>query len=184
MNSNNFMSASDMITRVCNNIDAARLREGNKIIFLWREIVESIKSNSINGENIGKNMASHSKVIDLENGILLIEADHPGWIQMLGNYKKYIIRGFEMKAPELKINSLAFKLAGTTAELSKIHSRINIEKEKENAEKRFEDEQKKMEERGFGYKSTQEKTGEKKVLPPEIQKMFDELENDILTQQK
>ena len=118
MNDSNFIKASDMVLRIIKNIDPEQVRQGNKISSLWTQIVESIRSNSINGENIGKNMASHSRVIDLKNGILLVEADHPGWIQMLGNYKKYILKGFQMKIPELKIETLAFRLAGTNAESS------------------------------------------------------------------
>lgn len=180
MKENDIMNASEMITRIFKNISPSQIEQGNKIVNLWREIVESIKSNSINGENIGKNMASHSKVVDLKNGILLVEADHPGWIQMLGNYKKYILRGFEMKIPELKINSLAFQLAGTNAELSKVNSKINEQKERLNEEKKIEKEQKVLENSGFVYKSSQEKKEENK-LPPELQKMFDDMKKDMLT---
>ncbi|MGI5058712.1 DciA family protein [Treponema pectinovorum] len=180
MKENDIMNASEMITRIFKNISPSQIEQGNKIVNLWREIVESIKSNSINGENIGKNMASHSKVVDLKNGILLVEADHPGWIQMLGNYKKYILRGFEMKIPELKINSLAFRLAGTNAELLKVNSKINEQKERLNEEKKIEKEQKVLENSGFAYKSYQEKKEENK-LPPELQKMFDDMKKDMLT---
>ncbi|WP_147615058.1 DUF721 domain-containing protein [Treponema pectinovorum] len=180
MKENDIMNASEMITRIFKNISPSQIEQGNKIFNLWREIVESIKSNSINGENIGKNMASHSKVVDLKNGILLVEADHPGWIQMLGNYKKYILRGFEMKIPELKINSLAFRLAGTNAELSKVNSKINEQKERLNEEKKIEEEQRILENSGFAYKSSQEKKEENK-LPPELQKMFDDMKKDMLT---
>ncbi len=184
MNDKNMMSASDMILRVVKNLDSSRLQEGKKVFTLWQQIVESIKSNSINGENIGKNMASHSHVVDLQNGILLVEADHPGWIQMLGNYKKYILKGFQMKAPELKIDTLAFKLAGTTFELSSLNKKYNEEKFREKEEKKFEKEQAELEKKGFTYKSTEEKTGKKSVLPPEIQKMFDDIKNDMLTNGK
>lgn len=180
MNDNEFMSASDMILRVVKNLDPQRLQEGKKVFSLWRQIVESIKSNSINGANIGKNMASHSHIVDLQNGILLVEADHPGWIQMLGNYKKYILKGFSLKAPELKIDTLAFKLAGTNFELSGFNKKIEEEKIREREEKKLEKEQIELEKQGFVYKSSEEKTGKKSNLPPEIQKMFDSIKSDML----
>ena len=154
MNDSNFIKASDMVLRIMKNIDPEQVRQGNKISSLWTQIVESIRSNSINGENIGKNMASHSRVIDLKNGILLVEADHPGWIQMLGNYKKYILKGFQMKITELK-----------------------IEKQRNAEEFRINKEQKELEKKGFVYKNS----GQKKELPSEIQKMFDDIKNDMLT---
>ena len=72
MNDNEIMNAKSMILQVTSNLQA-KIKMGDKIVKLWQQIVESIKSNSINGDNIGKNMASHSRVNDFENGILLIE---------------------------------------------------------------------------------------------------------------
>ena len=147
-----------MVLRIMKNIDPEQVRQGNKISSLWTQIVESIRSNSINGENIGKNMASHSRVIDLKNGILLVEADHPGWIQMLGNYKKYI----------LELERIVSK---------KFHREIDEEKQRNAEEFRINKEQKELEKKGFVYKNS----GQKKELPSEIQKMFDDIKNDMLT---
>ena len=69
-------------------------------------------------------MAAHSKVSDLKNGILLIEVDHSGWIQMIKTYQKYIMNGLKNKIPELKINALAFKLSGTDIKLAQISEEI------------------------------------------------------------
>ena len=179
MKDEDFMNASDMVLRIMKNLDPEEFRRGNRIAKLWREIVESIKSNSINGDNIGKNMASHSRIIDIENGILLVEADHPGWIQMLGNYKKYILKGFQMKIPELKIETLAFRLAGSNAEISKINRKIDEQNQRKADELKIEREEKELESQGFIYKKDEnEKTN---ILPPEIQKLFDEMKKDILT---
>lgn len=180
MNDSSFMSASDMMLRVMGNLDLEKIQQGKKVFTLWRNIVESIKSNSINGKNIGKNIASHSRVVDLDNGILLVEADHPGWIQMIENYKNYIVKGFQIKAPELKIETLAFRLVGTKIELSKVHEEIEIKKERKKEEKKIEEEQKKLEKKGFAYKNTSQKIGESQ-LPPELQRMFDDIKKDMLT---
>lgn len=177
MKDDGFMNASDMVLRIMKNLDPEEFRRGNRISKLWKEIVESIKSNSINGDNIGKNMASHSRIIDFENGILLVEADHPGWIQMLGNYKKYILKGFQMKMPELKIETLAFRLAGSNAEISKISRKIDEQKQRKADELKIEREEKKLERRGFVYKK--DETEKRNVLPPEIQRLFDDMKNDI-----
>ena len=179
MNDNEIMNARSMILQVTSNLQA-KMKMGDKIVKLWQQIVESIKSNSINGDNIGKNMASHSRVNDFENGILLIECDHPGWIQMLQTHKKYILKGFELKAPEMKIQSLAFKLSGTTAGLRKVKEQDQIDKQNRIQNERMEQEEKILEEKGFTY----QKPAQKKELPPEIQKMFDEMKDDMLTKNK
>lgn len=181
LNDSNMMSAGDMVNLICKNLDPSTVRNAGKIINLWKEIVESIKSTSINGENIGRNMSSHSRVIDLQNGVLLVEADHPGWIQMIGNYKKYILKGFKLKAPELDVNTIAFRLTGSNVELAKVSSEVYASRERKNLEEKFEREQKQLEEQGFTSKKEE---GESKKLPPELEKIFQDLKNDMLTNDK
>lgn len=176
MNSNQIIEAKEFILKVSSNIDSRRLNENSQLTNVWNEIVCSIKSNSINGQNIGNNMASHSRISDLKNGILLVEADHPGWIQMLTNYKKYILKGLNFKVPELKIFSLAFKLAGTNASLTDFEIKKQNENERKRLKKSFEKDEKILEKEGFGYKKNEDA---KKSLPPEIQKMFDSLKNYV-----
>ena len=88
---------------------------------VWRNVVMRIKSNAENSERedlidkripLGERLASNTRVLDLKNGVLIIESDHPGWIQYLKFYQSFIIKGLKMEKPELKINSLAFRLKG------------------------------------------------------------------------
>lgn len=58
----------------------------------------------------GEDMVSHSFVKDLTNGILLIEADHPGWIQLLQMRKKTILKNIHKFYPELDIINIRFIL--------------------------------------------------------------------------
>ena len=58
----------------------------------------------------GEDMVSHSSVKDLTNGILLIEADHPGWIQLLQLKKKKILKNIHKFYPELDVISIRFIL--------------------------------------------------------------------------
>jgi len=51
----------------------------------------------------GEDMSSHSTIKDLTNGILLVEADHPGWIQLLQMRKKNILKKVQKTYPELDI---------------------------------------------------------------------------------
>ena len=88
---------------------------------LWRKVVMRIKSNAENSERedlinkripLGERLASNTRVLDLKNGVLIIESDHPGWIQYLKFYQNFIIKGLKMENPDLKITSLAFSLKG------------------------------------------------------------------------
>ena len=88
---------------------------------LWRTVVSRIKSNAETSDRddlidkripLGERLASNTRVLDLKNGVLIIESDHPGWIQYLKFYQSFIIKGLKMENPELKISSLAFRLKG------------------------------------------------------------------------
>ena len=62
------------------------------------------------GKIAGDDMISHSTVKDITNGILLVEADHPGWIQLLQMRKKKILKNLHTFYPELDIISIRFIL--------------------------------------------------------------------------
>jgi hypothetical protein len=56
-------------------------------------------------------VAVHSGIYELEHGVLLVEADHPGWVQTLQTKQKELLLTVQKKYPELKIQGIAFRLA-------------------------------------------------------------------------
>ena len=55
--------------------------------------------------------AVHSQIRELERGVLLIEADHPGWVQILQTKKAEILSSVRRHYPDMDIKSLSFRLA-------------------------------------------------------------------------
>ena len=55
--------------------------------------------------------AAHSRIRELERGLLLIEADHPGWVQILQTKQKELLSAAGRRYPELGIRSIAFRLS-------------------------------------------------------------------------
>ena len=145
------MTCADMITRVFTNIERKDLERSNKVFGAWRRTVESIRPN-------GANLAAHSSIIDLKNGILLIEADHPGWIQLLQLRQKYILTGLRRLVPDLSIQSLAFRLRGSSAALHDVatlsaEARAAAEaRERARMQQQLDREEAELEARGFGTK--------------------------------
>jgi len=170
MNNDNVMTASEMISRVFTNITKDDLEKGNKVISSWRKIVESIKPN-------GQNIAAHSSIVDLKNGVLLIEADHPGWIQLLQMHKKYILTGLNRSVKELKIDTLAFRLKGSNFQLTEAQTKVSEEKERERILKKMDQDQKILEEKGYAYKAPQSE--QKKELPEELKRIFDRFKKEM-----
>lgn len=59
----------------------------------------------------GENLAAHSRVADVRNGIVFVEAEHPGWIQLLQMRQDTILDAVAGTFPELGISGIAFRLA-------------------------------------------------------------------------
>ncbi|GHT79336.1 hypothetical protein FACS1894130_07750 [Spirochaetia bacterium] len=63
----------------------------------------------------GENIAAHSRIVDLVRSILVIEADHPGWIQILQTKQKSLLDGVSRRFPNLSIVGISFRLSRNTA---------------------------------------------------------------------
>jgi predicted nucleic acid-binding Zn ribbon protein len=53
---------------------------------------------------------SHTKIADLDKTILLIEADHSGWIQLLQTKQKTLMELIQRRFPEITLTGLSFRL--------------------------------------------------------------------------
>ncbi len=101
---------SSILGGVFDVLHTAEAQKADVTAAAWRKILLSIKSST--NPNEGANLAAHSRVVDLKNGVLLVEADHPGWIELLQLRKHYILRGLSMYARNMDIRALAFRMAG------------------------------------------------------------------------
>lgn len=59
----------------------------------------------------GDRLSAHSRPVDVRNGIVIVEADHPGWVQLLQLDQKRILDAIKRSFPELDITGIAFKTA-------------------------------------------------------------------------
>jgi hypothetical protein len=55
--------------------------------------------------------AAHSRVVELERFVLLVEADHPGWIQLLQTKQRELLTAVQRRFPELTITGISFRLS-------------------------------------------------------------------------
>ncbi len=67
----------------------------------------------------GTDIANHSSLSDIKNGILYIDVDHPGWIQLIQIKKKYILRKIKSMFPELEVKDLRIFLRKFSGETGK-----------------------------------------------------------------
>lgn len=169
----NYNSAADLINSVYSNIDENQLEQTTTVINYWKKIISSIKPD-------GLKLAAHSRIIDLKNHVLLIETDHPGWTQLLQMRQKYILNGLKMKFPELKINTLGFKLKSDNFTYQGELRKPTFESMENVLDKRLEKEDKYLK-NNREINNNKEKESEIQKIDPELQKRLNKLRDSILT---
>ena len=55
--------------------------------------------------------AAHSRIRELEWGVLVVEADHPGWVQILQTKQAELLSAVKRHYPDLDIRGISFRLS-------------------------------------------------------------------------
>ena len=138
----------NLINNIFANVKSSDAENSVKMVSTWQAITARIGGN-------GGFLSSHSKIVELNKGFLLVEADHPGCINLLQMYKRQIIRALKKAVPDLEIRNIVYRLQGSDVTLSRVQklpepieavmAEIKKRQEKEDsALKKFEEERKKV----------------------------------------
>lgn len=180
--SDDIVQIGKFLEGIFSGIDIENSKKAVSVANEWKKIVSRLKpaQNSINqSSSFGSNIADHSRVVDLKNGILLVEADHPGWISLLQFYKNYILKGFKMALPELSIHNIVFKISGTRGELHETNE------EREQRARKILEKQMEAEDKIDGEQQSEIYSKRRnRELPPELKSIFQNIERDMLTNDK
>jgi len=68
---------------------------------------------------VGPKLSAHSKIVNIKNSIVIVEVEHPGWLQLLQVQEKNILYKLQTKNPDLNLRGLSFKIAGTLLKTEK-----------------------------------------------------------------
>jgi hypothetical protein len=60
---------------------------------------------------VGARLAAHSRVADVDRGLLVVEVEHPGWIQLLQLRQSSILEDTAKCFPELALRGIVFRLS-------------------------------------------------------------------------
>lgn len=179
---NQIISAADIMMQVAN----IGTSEANEICNVWKKVVSGVKSYKHDSEDsekrmpLGERLAGNTRVIDLKNGVLLVETDHPGWIQYLRMYQKYILTGLKMNLPELKITNLAFRVAGEKVSLSEAYNQELARARKQQAAL-IEKQEKELSK--FTPAAASSGNKNKSELPPELLAKFNSIKQSIVDEE-
>ncbi len=89
--------AADIVTSLFSTLDGNRMREANDFYGNWRMLV-------------GEKIAAHSRVVDVDRGVVVVEVDHPGWSQQLSFVKKRVISDLSRAFPSLAIKAMVVRV--------------------------------------------------------------------------
>ena len=92
-----FKKASDVVNALFSGLNTQSMETANSIVRGWKETV-------------GDKIASHSKIIDVNKGNLIVEVDHPGWSQQILFRKKQIITVLSTNFPDLQIRNIILRV--------------------------------------------------------------------------
>lgn len=196
MDSSKIISSKDMMKSFGGfSVNANSLGEEKNIFTVWKKVVLGIHSYKDESENnekrmpIGERLAGNTRVVDLKNGTLLVETDHPGWIQYLNMYKKFILRGINMYLPELKVKNLAFRTSGSSFTLNGEKTEAydaSVKKARDEMLAKMEETEKEIE-KLFPQKAGEASSGgngvkpKKNPLPPELLVKLENIRQTMLT---
>ena len=122
----------------------------------------------------GARLGGHSRPVDIRHGILIVETEHQGWMQLLQLQQDRILEEIKGRFPDLNIRGIAFKLGNpavsgpvktpaTFAQLVKHDSEAPAEAATE----------------PVAEKAANEKAGAEKGLPPDMVAMFARIKKNI-----
>lgn len=181
MNETDYTSAN-VLSRLFSSISVDKLRETSDVLSAWQETLRSIKGFQNDGTkpaDYGSQLADHSRIVDLQKGILIVETDHPGRIQMFQLYKNFILNGLKKKLPECPISNIVFKLkkVETVTGCLRMPTKEELDKAAERNDSAAGAQSAHSKQDGQPAQNSEEK--QNVPLAPELQAIFDQMKADL-----
>ena len=94
-------TAGDILSALFDERFVQKAQGASKLFDSWGDIT---------AKNGIASAAAHSRIRDLDRGVLLIEMDHPGWKQILQTKQGKLLNDFRRRFPELDISGISLIL--------------------------------------------------------------------------
>jgi len=159
-------TAGDILSALFDEHFVKKARGYSKFFDSWIDITEK------NGIAAA---ADHSRIKDLDRGIILIEMDHPGWKQILQTKQSKLLNDFRIRFPELDITGISLMLGKPESqeEIAKEFTRGHGDTEGTEGETEKEITQRHIEPSVRGAENTEEKEKEEPIA-----KGYDAIKDD------
>lgn len=94
--------AGDLLSLFIDGKYLKKAKDYSSLSSSWAKITEA------NGIGMA---AVHSRIRELDRNVLLIEADHSGWLQIFQTRQHRLLEDIRRRFPDLAINGISFKLS-------------------------------------------------------------------------
>jgi predicted nucleic acid-binding Zn ribbon protein len=94
--------AGDILALILNDKILKKSQGYSELFLSWELLTEE--------SNIAA-AANHSRIKELEGSVLLIEADHPGWVQILKTKQKDLLEKIHRRFPQFSITAISVRLS-------------------------------------------------------------------------
>ena len=94
-------TAGDILSALFDERFMKKARGYSKLFDSWTDIT---------AKNGIASAADHSRIKELDRGILLIETDHPGWKQILQTKQTKLLNDFRIRFPDIDISGISLIL--------------------------------------------------------------------------
>jgi predicted nucleic acid-binding Zn ribbon protein len=61
---------------------------------------------------VGDSMAAHARLVDVRNGVLIVEVDHPGWLQMVRLRQDALLEAARGAVPAVSLEGIRVRVGG------------------------------------------------------------------------
>lgn len=91
--------ADDLIQNFLDSVGQSEGAHYTKLFQSWKAIV-------------GEHIAAHAQPVDVRATSLYVEADHPGWVQMVMLKRNQILSQLKRRVPQIPITGLSIRVRG------------------------------------------------------------------------
>jgi hypothetical protein len=95
-------TAGDVLSALFDRQFVEKAQSYSKLFDSWEDIT------SKNGIAAA---AAHSRIKELDRGILLVEMDHPGWKQIIQTKQTKLLNDFRLRFPDMDISGISLMLS-------------------------------------------------------------------------
>ena len=103
-------TAGDILSALFDERFVKKAHGYSKFFDSWKDITE---------KNGIASAADHSRIKDLDKGIVLIETDHPGWKQIIQTKQSKLLNDFRIRFPQLDISGISLILGNQDSDSQK-----------------------------------------------------------------